>query len=178
MDTVQLTGILSSDPHARNCFIGVVPCNHLPTKFSKAPACLVVNTDPSWKQGAHWLAVYMDENRDLEFFDSYGQDPEQYRLVYDFLKRNGQNKWKENRKQLQGPLSSTCGQFCLYFLLWRCRGIKFEKIMSGFDESVHTNDFMVTTFVNSLLKESTKVFDVAYVINQCSRTLVPLVDLL
>ena len=50
--------------------------------------------------------------------------------------------------------------------------------MSGFDESVHTNDVMVTTFVNSLLKESTKVFDADFVVNQCSRTLVPIFDLL
>lgn len=178
MDTTQLTGILESDPYARSYFAGVMPCNQLPTKLSKAPACLIVNTDPSWKQGAHWLAVYMDENRNLEFFDSYGRDSNKYRLIHDFLKRNSADPWKMNTKQLQGPLSSTCGQFCLYFLLWRCRGVSFEKIMSGFDESVHTNDVMVTTFVNSLLKESTQIFDVDYVVNQCSRTLVPLVDLL
>ena len=179
MDTIELTRILSSDPYARHCFAGVRASDHLTSKkMPKAPSCLIVNTDPCWKPGTHWLAIFMDENRNLEFFDSYGQHPLKYRRVYEFLRWHGkdENEWKTNTKQLQGPLSSTCGQFCLYFLLWRCRGVSFEKIMSGFDENGSANDIMVTSFINSLVKQTTKVYDVDYVVNQCCKTFFPLTN--
>lgn len=173
MDTVELTRILSSDPYAKKLFLGVRASNHLPSELSRAPACLVANTDPSWRSGSHWLAIYCDENGMLEFFDSYGQDPKKYDLIYDFLSRNAVS-WKMNRRQLQGSLSSTCGQFCLYFLLWRCRGVGFEKILRSFDSSVDTNDVLVTTFVNSLSHTITKMYDIDYVVNQCCKSFVPL----
>lgn len=168
MDTIQLAQILSSDPQAAQIFYGVRPCNHLPSHVNKVPSCMIVNSDPSWKSGAHWLAIYIDENRNVEFFDSYGRDPETYRLIFDFLKRHGET-WKLNKRQLQGHLSSTCGQFCLYFLLWRSRGISFEKILSSFGNSLDANDILVTAFVNSLANRQTKVYDADFVINQCCK---------
>jgi hypothetical protein len=73
MDTIALTDILSRDPYAQKTFCGVFACNHLPRIVKVVPASFIVNTDPSYKSGAHWLAVYFDENRTVEFFDSYGQ---------------------------------------------------------------------------------------------------------
>lgn len=166
MDTIELTRILTSDPYTKNIFWGVRASNHLPSHIRKVPACMIVNSDPSFKQGAHWLALFIDENRNVEFFDSYGQEPEKYRLIFDFLKRYDTNL-KKNNRQLQGPLSSTCGQFCLYFLLWRARGVSFEKILSSFSNSLDANDFLVSTFVSSVSNRFTKVYDVDYVVNQC-----------
>lgn len=169
MDTVELTYILTKDQFTKNDFIGVYAADHVPTSVHKAPACFIANTDPSQKPGAHWVAIYVDHDNNAEFFDSYGQYPSQYHhRIYNFLKTY--ENCKVNHTQLQSSFSSSCGQFCLYFLLWRCRGVSFEKIMSGFDSNQSTNDFLVTTFVNGLFDVNTKVYDVDYVVNQCCKT--------
>lgn len=173
MDTVQLTSILVSDPHTNKHSIMVCACDHLPAQITRVPACLIVNTDPSWKGGQHWLAIYIDANRNVEFFDSYGQPAEKYQLVSDFLLRHS-NVWKMNTRQLQGTLSSTCGQFCIYFLLWRSRCINFENIMGSFDKSVDANDILVSSFANFFLNQKTSVYDVDYIVNQCCSAFSPI----
>lgn len=139
--------------------------------------CIIVNTDPSNKPGKHWLALYVDQNRNAEFFDSYGFGLEHYSFVKDFLIRNEVSLSKCNTRQLQGSLSSTCGQFCLYFLFWRCRDLPFEKIMSSFAQSTDTNDIFVTSFVNTVTGENTNAYDVDYILSQCCRNFVPMADL-
>lgn len=173
MNTTELLTILKSDPYSNKSYISVCPSDQLPSGIPSVPACFIINTDPSWKPGSHWLAVFIDGHRNVEFFDSYGRTPEKYKSVHSFLKRCS-DSWKINNQQLQSALSSTCGQFCIYFLLWRCRGITFEKIIRSFDISVDTNDILVTAFVNSVSGRNTKVYDVEHVVNQCCSNFVPL----
>src|SRR5262249_36943292 len=129
MNTIELITILSRDKITKPNFIGVYASDHIRSlQVRKFPACFMVNTDPSWKSGAHWLAIYISHNNKVEFFDSYGQDPSKYPTVFDFLKRQtGGDVRMNTEQQLQSYFSSTCGQFCLYFLLWRCRGVTFEN---------------------------------------------------
>lgn len=153
MDTVELTHILTEDNFTKPNFIGVFAADHVPTNAFKSPMCFIANTDPSWKPGGHWLAIFVDYDGSIEFFDSYGQDPIKYHhRIYAFL--NQYENYKFNQKQLQSSLSSTCGQFCLYFLLWRCRGVKFETILKNFDKNLTMNDFLVTTFINTCVTET------------------------
>src|SRR5690606_35297357 len=37
----------------------------------------ILNFDPSYKSGSHWVAVFIDTKTDksIEYFDSYGDDP-------------------------------------------------------------------------------------------------------
>jgi hypothetical protein len=174
MDTVQLTQALLQDRYSKQCFGGVHPSNHLPQEIAKTPLCIIVNTDPSYKPGTHWLALYIDEKCKVEFFDSYGRTVDKYPFIKKFIERNNAQLIKANTHQLQGSLSSTCGQFCLYFLLWRCRGISFEKIMSSFSNSVDANDILVTAFVNSITGQNTSAYDVNYILNQCCKSFLPI----
>lgn len=176
MDTIALTRILTKDPYCCKSLYGVLASNHLPYSVNKLPCCFVVNTDPSWKSGTHWLALYIDENRKVEFFDSYGQKLESYPFLYSFVQRVS-TEWKFNNKQLQGSLSSTCGQFCIYFLFWRTRGIRFDKILKSFATSVDTNDILVTSFVNMVSDDKTRIYDVDYVVNQYCKTFIPIGNL-
>lgn len=163
---------MSADPHASKTFGGVFPCDHLPTDVKKVPASFIVNTDPSWKPGTHWLAIYIDENRNVEFFDSYGRPAQMYTSVFKFIKHMAPG-FRANSRQLQGTLSSTCGQFCLYFLVWRNRGVSFSEIMNSFSMRLDSNDILVTTFVNSISDLNTKLLDTDYVMNQCCNAYVP-----
>lgn len=170
MDTVEITHILSNDVHTGKCFLGVFPSNHVPLGKTKLPCCFILNTDPSWKSGSHWLAIYVDHKGNAEFFDSYGQLPSKYPAVQAFL-RKYDDTCKFSTRQLQSTLSSTCGQFCLYFLLWRCRGVSFDCILRSFDHLQENNDLLVTTFINTVFDRNTTVYDVDFVINQCCKSL-------
>jgi len=42
--------------------------------LSDDPHLLVCNTDPSYKPGSHWIAIYIEDGRG-KFFDSFGHRP-------------------------------------------------------------------------------------------------------
>lgn len=169
MDTVELTAIMEKDRYAKEKFIGVYAADFLrKLKITQLPVCFIGNTDPSWKPGTHWLAFYIDHGNNLEFFDSYGQHPSRYPIVSEFISSYA-GKIKMNNFQVQSYSSSTCGQFCLYFLLWRCRDISFSRIVNSFDRCTHANDILVTTFINGLFDKNTAIYDVDYVVSQCCR---------
>lgn len=115
--------------------------NELP-KFSSG--AYVVNLSPSSHKGTHWVAVYAQNNR-LEYFDSYGFEPSTR------LKRWwGKNiSFVKNPYCLQGPFSSVCGQYCIYFILHRFSGLKMSEILSQFGTDVDFNDRQVYQYVSS-----------------------------
>ena len=78
----------------------------------------IVNTQPSYLKGSHWVVYYM-ENGLLEFFDSYGKNGVSYGL---------KNSITFNTRTLQQNISS-CGYYCLYYSLLRCRGISLYRIV-------------------------------------------------
>jgi hypothetical protein len=53
---------------------GVYPCDFLPY-YIQTPAAIVVNSEPHTSSGLHWMAIFINMNRELEFFDSYGRPP-------------------------------------------------------------------------------------------------------
>ncbi|GFW14385.1 uncharacterized protein TNCV_3327981 [Trichonephila clavipes] len=43
--------------------------------------CAIVNSDDSSQPGTHWLALFVNDKRELEFYDSFGQPPYSITLV-------------------------------------------------------------------------------------------------
>lgn len=64
---------------------GVYPADYLPY-YVQAPSAIVVNSDIHTLPGTHWRAIFIDHNKELDFFDSYGKSPEP-RLA-SFIRRN------------------------------------------------------------------------------------------
>ena len=76
LNTLQLAQVLTKDPSTKGSFAGVHACDQLSSiEISKYPKSLVSNTDPMELPGAHWMAIYFDEQMKGGFFDSYGQHP-------------------------------------------------------------------------------------------------------
>ena len=44
-------------------------------KTISCPSSFVINLDPSYKPGSHWVAVYFDRNGVGEYFDSFARYP-------------------------------------------------------------------------------------------------------
>jgi hypothetical protein len=66
------------------------------------PACLVVNTDPSYKEGEHWLGMYFDRYKKCYFFDSFGNMPEYFGLL-EYID-GFSSSMEYNEDQIQGEL--------------------------------------------------------------------------
>jgi len=86
---------------------------------------IVFNIDPHYKEGSHWVALFIDAKREkICFFDSYGEDPEPQIMKFmktvqkqsNELNKNGEYKICTNTKRHQYS-DSECGMYCLYFII-------------------------------------------------------------
>lgn len=137
MNTNELEDIL------QNCgpsFLGVFPSDQIPQVTLKTdPQCLVVNLDPSWKSGSHWVGLCLRNNahkKICEIFDSYGTKP----LIDKTLKN-----WKimHNSTRFQKTGSRTCGEYCVFFVQQRLKGRSFKNIIQKLKAQSDPDDFVI-----------------------------------
>jgi hypothetical protein len=164
MDTVQLYSVLYSDPVIEKFFKGVFPSDKLPTSTLKG--CIVVNEDSSKDVGSHWVAIN-NPGGHLEYFDSFGMEPS----VPSIKRYLGSDSVVRNIQQLQSVAATTCGQHCIYFLYYRCRGVPFSTIVNSYSGNQMRNDQVVTEFVKSKFGLVTPRQDKEFVVRQISRAL-------
>ena len=90
------------------------------------PPSFVINLDPSYKPGSHWVAVYFDKNGVGEYFDSFPHYPP-HEVVH-FLRSHAKG-WQYNRMQVQELYTTTCGQFVVFYIYQKSRGLTLEVIL-------------------------------------------------
>ncbi len=171
MDTQQLKRVMLSDNALKLRYGGVLPADYLPETVPSRPISYIVNVDPSSKPGSHWTAFDFSADGSAYFFDSYGNAPEQYDEHFKHFLDNNSCRWMYNRIHLQGPLSSVCGQYCLYFLLKRARNVPLNKIVSVFSANAQNNDQMVNDFIRSHFNVNSRVYDSEFIVKQIARAL-------
>ena len=160
MNTQQILRILKVEKIKE--FVGVYPCDKLP-KITP-PATLVANIDPASKPGKHWVVLYIDHDGSGDYFDSYGLPP--LKVFKNYLHENC-NNWVHNTHRVQGPLSSVCGQFCIYFIVHRARDIPLKAIVDTFDKNnLVENDEIVSGFVNQRYNTELETYDLDFIVNQ------------
>ena len=136
MNTAQIEWILRRDPYCKKIFKGVYARDQI--KRVSYPSAYIINNDPSTRPGRYWIAVFIDRREIGQYFDSYGLPPKVLGFT-EFMNRNSK-KWIWNRKTLQGLYSAVCGQYCIYFVLFRCRGVSLRSIPSHFLSNLSEND--------------------------------------
>ena len=119
------------NPVTKNYFNGVYPIDML--KFiEEKPKLIICNTDPSYKDGKHWILMYFNELDEVDFFDSLGKKPSYY--GDEFL--NFMTKFASvcffTPFRIQPVNSNLCGQYCCYFAHKRCQGFKMKYILNNF----------------------------------------------
>jgi hypothetical protein len=80
LNTIELDCLAQKALPTRVRYLGALPADKLPSaehlrRFSATAVCLIANTDPSDRPGQHWVAYYLAPGGELEFFDSFGNDP-------------------------------------------------------------------------------------------------------
>ena len=141
MNSNQITKILRKLPVPG----AVYPSDQLPAHIH-FPSALICNTDPQDEPGEHWIAICFDKQGQGEYFDPYGLQP--FPPFIPFM--NSCSSWKYNDVCLQSPLSQTCGQHCLTYLIHRCQGIDMNTYVQRFSNDLMQNDVLVSKFIQSL----------------------------
>ena len=114
MNTHQILSLVNSCSTAKHHFKGVYASDTLPTRpANERPCTYICNLDPSYLPGSHWVAFYVPQRGDTEYFDSYGREAPP---VFDkFL---GPSGYIYNARGIQFPLSAVCGQYAIFYI-WR-----------------------------------------------------------
>ena len=162
MNTLQLHNILSQDAHVGPVFKGVHPADGIPPLNSGA---YVINTAPSTESQGHWVALWVS-SKDVEYFDSYGQTPSSCIQV----KLKGR-RVTCNDQMLQSPLSAVCGQYAVYYLLHRSRGMSLASILKDFGSDVDDNDQYVYDFMEQSYDLDATLVDTPGFVQQMAQSL-------
>ena len=147
MISTEIVDFFNHYPHLKKYFLGF--CN-IDTITKKIPVnhFLICNTDSSDGPGKHWFVLFRYNQAELECFDSLGVGSE--RQI--FLKSAGFRGISElhyNQSPVQSPMSTTCGQFCLFFVFERLHNLDFEFtdfLNEIFSENVESNESIVNEF--------------------------------
>ena len=127
-------------------FLGAGPCD-FPEAWSKRVAAAppgtkfgaVVNTDPSFKPGAHWVALVVSVSTKgaskLEYFDATGHAPEP--CVWATAMRLFKPTKTEVNDVVHQRLDGQCGTFSLHYLLRR--GLGEDGSMRAFNARTHSD---------------------------------------
>ena len=166
METRELLKCFHQDGEMKKYAIGVVPSDKLPIPH-KRPCCFIVNTDPSGHRGKHWLGFYLGADGIGELFDSYGRAPNE---KFEKYMKKYCNYVTYNSVRVQGPLSSSCGQFCIYYLSHRVRGRSMNTIVNDFSVNLTENDICVVNFVNHQFNFNEEAFDFGFVVSQICKS--------
>lgn len=150
MNTSQLECCIRCDNVLQQHVIGVFASNTLPRRQINNVYGLIVNTDPYFKSGQHWCAIYSDASGQKEFFDSYGRPPEKNSIdIQKWISKRGDTV-HYNKSQLQNANSSVCGLYCLLYLRQRLMGLTLQQFLEQFDLSHQkANDEFVMSIIAS-----------------------------
>ena len=133
-------------------YLGTIPSDHISTLIPlvkpNTRIGFIMNSDPSTKEGEHWVAVLIDTRKDgsksVEYYNPLGVT-DRKRLTAQFLrdivpvleKMNPTEiplKLKENLIADQNSTSSNCGPFCIRFLLDRVERDKSFSEATNYDK--------------------------------------------
>ena len=137
MNQIQISKYLSSDEYTKQYFRGVMSFDKLPSCKPAPLGLYIVNTDISSGPGKHWVCILLGEV--CEYFDSLGRPPKEVKLFIE----NQNKKYIFSTKQIQGYSSDVCGDYCVLFSYYRCRGKSMKSFLQMFTKDVKLNDKMV-----------------------------------
>lgn len=131
LTTVDLKAALSANEMTQDSFDGVFALDEI-VHISKKPRLILVNTDPSWKRGQHWLVIFFSSRgKKAELFDSLGSENRKYpREIMQFIWRFASSV-KLSKKMVQPPETVLCGLYCLYYAACRCSKIRMVTIVEN-----------------------------------------------
>lgn len=153
LSTSDILKSIGYDCLSSKVLVGVYAADMLPKKF-QIPAAFIVNTDTSNSRGEHWISIYINENYEGEYFDSYGLAPMVKEHII-FLKTHC-NKFSYNKIMLQSLTTSLCGHYCCLYVGAKARKFTMTDFVNHYyNKDVYSNDaFTILAFKKYFIKNS------------------------
>jgi hypothetical protein len=107
----------------------------------------VINLNSSKQKGSHWCALYYNNNKSI-YFDSYGFYPD--KEIEKYL-----NSYDYNDKQIQDLYSSSCGYYCIAFIIYM---IHNNNNLKGFIDMFNDNFKLNEKILYNYLKKYNIVY--------------------
>jgi len=145
MNTIQIDKMLNRNAVTKKYYIGCYASNCIPYKSTYSPFCAVINIDPNNSPGTHWIAIFCDSVKTIEYYDSLGIWPPMSSHIRDYLEKFQQVRY--NSIRLQGIFKRSCGPHAIFYLYMRCSGFDMNEIIS-FLKNINADKF-VTEFIAS-----------------------------
>lgn len=94
-------------------------------------ACFVINTDPSYNRGKHWITCFMMALGlgNILFHSIYLYNITE---IATFIERNSERPYIYNPQMLQHLISNACGLYHVYFLLIKAIGGSIQSVLNHF----------------------------------------------
>lgn len=165
LSTGQINSLMRGYPY----YLGCVGCDQI-LDFDVKPRSrfgFVMNTDPSYKKGQHWVAIYIDARpngtHSVEYYDSLADLPT--RQVFEDLKKLSNSLrahhpliLKMNKIADQSDDTSNCGYFASKFLIDRFNGKSFAEA-SGYNRRYPRGERDIEEWKRELGIEKFKTID-------------------
>ena len=125
------------------CFKGVYPIDLInKIKEYQRPLAIVVNLDPSYMSGSHWIVLFITVDNIGYYFDSFGL-PFINEYILDFFRNNLVSNIYYNTNSIQSIKSASCGSFCVLFVRMLCNKFSFEQFLKLFTNNKDTNEKLI-----------------------------------
>jgi len=134
-------------------FLSVTSIDKLPTVFPLRHF-VIVNLSPSGTVGSHWTLLVRSHKKCIEVFNSLGCDNIDTFMPHFQFRFAAEIEY--NNTQVQKSTTSTCGLFCIYFIIHRALNFdqSLDEIMTEiFSHNLEENENKVTKFCSHLLDD-------------------------
>ncbi len=137
----------NADAKTLDAFKGIYPIDQLPAFIPSYPFLIIVNTHTHNLYGEHWIAIFIDKNKNGELFDSLASPISNHviRWMNKFTRR-----WLTNGTAYQHPMSATCGAFVLFYVLKRLCYNDFLSFKKEFTVKPYANEATVLKYFHNL----------------------------
>ena len=75
------------------------------------------------------MTIYLPDTGPVKFFDSLGKPPKYYHRFFQTFLISFDTCYLWNKVAYQSPDSILCGEYCLFFGYYRCRGMSIRNIL-------------------------------------------------
>ena len=137
METDHISRLLARDPLM--CHYEVVAKDTTQRHLRTRPLSCATHTTATNQGNIGSPCTYVDEIGD--YFDPYGQNPQHVEFT-NFMNEHC-SQWSPNDRMLQSPISTVRGQYCIAFLMFRCRNISMHAFARLFTTDLIANDCRV-----------------------------------
>jgi hypothetical protein len=146
---------LKNNNFTKTIYQGIFSCDKLTDHvISSFPCGFVVNFDTSSEPGSHWIGLFFDRFKNVEYFDTYARPINTNKDIYNFIQKTGNKSIKYlTGASIQDDTSSVCGHYTILYLLCRAKKISFQCFVNTFSDQSESGDYdsVVRKIVNELI---------------------------